>query len=335
MDLEEFNSRAAGDTGSLVGLLLKRGQQSLEPLEGTSVLANPDELNTTKTSRRVGRVAQMPDVLENRSPRSYTNTSTDEDSNFVLKNILSRGTVRSINAEARHLLAVLQSDFVHAHGVDTIVELRLSRASTECVTESAGEVTNLTHVNRDVGVEWARGDGKGVPLVLGDRGHLKEEPLTSLILERGLVELNLDDIVRVADDTGDLGFAAGADLTPETFNEIETTSPQLPSPAQVTDAVGPVIVSCERREALGSVTDEAADSVGVQSEEKRDKEMVSVPEGLERLLTDTRVRSCVHEEHAQKHDVSSDTTSLRIVDLKSADRTNLSLLDVVEVDVMG
>lgn len=166
MDLEEFNTRASRDASSFVGLLLERGQQCLEPFKRASVLADPDELNTTKTSGRVRGVSEMPDVLQNGSPRSNTNTSSDEDSNFVLKDILSRSSIGAVNTQSRHLLAVLQSDFVHTHGVNTVVELGLSGTSTESVSQLAGEVTDLANVDGDIGIERARGDGEGVPLVL-------------------------------------------------------------------------------------------------------------------------------------------------------------------------
>lgn len=76
----------------------------------------------------------MPDVLQNRRPWSDTDTSSDEDGNFVFKNVFGRSSVRAINAQSRHLLAVLQGDFVHAHGVDTVVELSLGGTSTKGVS---------------------------------------------------------------------------------------------------------------------------------------------------------------------------------------------------------
>lgn len=58
--------------------------------------------------------------------------------------------------------------------------------------------------------------------------------------------------------------------------------------------------------------------------------MVGVPEGLERLLTNSVVRSCVHEKHAEQHDVAGDTARLSVVDLQGEDRSDLRYLDVEE-----
>lgn len=277
----------------------------------------------------------MPDVLEDGCPRGDTNTSTDEDGDFVLKYVLSGSTIRSINTESGHLVTVLKSDFVHAHGVDIIVELGLSSTSTKSITQFAGKVSNLTDVDRHIGVEWARSDREWMPLVLGERRHLDEKPLASLVLERRLVELNLNHIVGVSDDSGDLGLTAGSDLTPETLDQVETTGPELPSPSQVTDAVGPELITSKRRDGLGSVSHEASHGMGVETKEKRDKKMVSVPESLKGLLTNTGVGGRVHEKHAEKHDMTGDTTSLDIVNLKGGNGSDLGQFDVVEVDIVS
>ena len=58
--------------------------------------------------------------------------------------------------------------------------------------------------------------------------------------------------------------------------------------------------------------------------------MVGVPEGLERLLANPVVCGRVHEEHAEKHDVASDTARLRVVDLQGENRSDLRDLDVDE-----
>jgi hypothetical protein len=43
----------------------------------------------------------------------------------------------------------------------------------------------------------------------------------------------------------------------------------------------------------------------------------------------------VHEQHAKKHDMASNATRLCVVNLKSRHGTNLGLLDIEEVDVVG
>lgn len=89
----------------------------------------------------------------------------------------------------------------------------------------------------------------------------------------------------------------------------------------------------EWRKGLGSITDEAADSVSVKSKEKRDEQVVCVPEGFERLLANAVVGGSIHQQHAKKHDMACDTTSLGIVDLNSGDGSNLRLLHVIEAIV--
>lgn len=49
-------------------------------------------------------------------------------------------------------------------------------------------------MDRDVRVVRARRDGEWMPLVLGHRRHLQEQPLARLVLEGRLAELDLDDI---------------------------------------------------------------------------------------------------------------------------------------------
>lgn len=112
------------------------------------------------------------------------------------------------------------------------------------------------------------------------------------------MELDLDDIIRVANNTGNFGLATGADLSPEALNKIEASGPEFPSPSEITNTVLPELVAGKRGDGVGSVADEASDSVGVESEEKGDEEVVSVPKGLERLLTNTGMGCGVHEQHA-------------------------------------
>lgn len=212
MDLEEFDARASRHAGCLVGLLFQGGQQCLEPLEGTRVLADPDELDTAESGGWVRRVAQVPNAFEDGSPGRDADASADQDGDFVLEDVLGGGSVRSVDAKTRHLLAILQCYFVHAHGVYAIVELCLRATSACCVTEGASEISDLSYVYGHVGVEGAGRDCERVPLVFGDGRNLQEEPLASLVFERWLVELDLDDIVGMADNTGNLSLATSPDL---------------------------------------------------------------------------------------------------------------------------
>ena len=96
----------------------------------------------------------------------------------------------------------------------------------------------------------------------------------------------------------------------------------------------PVGLACKRRKGVNRVADEAADGVGVESEEEGDKEMVRVPERLERLLADASVCRGEHEQHTKQHDVARDAARLGIVNLQGRHGTDLRLLDVEEVDVV-
>jgi hypothetical protein len=92
--------------------------------------------------------------------------------------------------------------------------------------------------------------------------------------------------VWMADDLDDLSLTPATDLSVETVQEVKTTTEELPSPTFVTDAMGPEVVGVERRKGWSCVTDEAASCVRVHSEQERDKQMMRVPECLERLLSD-------------------------------------------------
>lgn len=58
--------------------------------------------------------------------------------------------------------------------------------------------------------------------------------------------------------------------------------------------------------------------------------MMSVPESLERLLTDLGVSRGVHEKHAQEHDVASDASCLSVMNLESRDFADLRYFNVEE-----
>jgi hypothetical protein len=72
----------------------------------------------------------------------------------------------------------------------------------------------------------------------------------------------------------------------------------------------------------------------IHRQEERDEQVMRVPEGLEALLPDLRMRRSVHEQHAQEHDVPGDSTSLCIMYLNRSLWSNHRSLDVEEVDVM-
>jgi len=74
--------------------------------------------------------------------------------------------------------------------------------------------------------------------------------------------------------------------------------------------------------------------MGVETDHEEEGKVVGVPEGLEALRTNLLVGSGVHEDHDEEHEVTGETTRLGVVDLLSKLLTNLSTLDVDEVDIM-
>ena len=64
--------------------------------------------------------------------------------------------------------------------------------------------------------------------------------------------------------------------------------------------------------------------------QKRDKEVVCVPESLEGLLSDAVMSGGVHEKHTEQHYVSRDTSRLSVMDLECDLRPYLASLHVVK-----
>ena len=132
----------------------------------------------------------------------------------------------------------------------------------------------------------------------------------------------------MADHFDDLGGAAGADLAVDALDEVEGAGPKFPAPPLVADAVVPEGGTGEGRVWKGSVADEAAGGVSVEGKEEGDEEVVSVPEGFVRLLSDLGVGGGVHQEHAKEHDVTCDAAGLRVVDLDCGQGSYLGPLNV-------
>jgi hypothetical protein len=106
----------------------------------------------------------MPDVLQNRSPRCNTNTSTDKDCDFIVKHVLSRGTIGAIDAERWHVLAILECHLVDTRRINTVIQLGLSASGTNGITQCPCEVTDLSNMHGDIRVIRAGCDSKWMPL---------------------------------------------------------------------------------------------------------------------------------------------------------------------------
>jgi signal transduction histidine kinase len=134
----------------------------------------------------------------------------------------------------------------------------------------------------------------------------------------------------VTDDLDDLGLPPAANFTVQTVHEVQTTAYKLPSPALITDAVGPKVLLVERRVGRDRVAHEAVGSVRVHAKQERNEEVVGVPESLERLLSNSVMGRGVDEQHAKQHDMSSDATSFGVVNLQSNLGAHLGSLNIEE-----
>ena len=81
------------------------------------------------------------------------------------------------------------------------------------------------------------------------------------------------------------------------------------------------------------IANKTAGGVAVKSEHEEKCEVMGIPERLEALVADFVVRSCIHEEHDQQHEVASDATGLFIVNVECGDGTDLYIGDQREVKV--
>ena len=331
VDAEELGVGGVAGVGGRLGL--EGRQQGLEPLEAGGVAADPDELDAPEALGRVRAGALVPDVLEDAGPGRDADAGADEHRDLVVEHVFGRGAVGPVDADRRHGLALLQRDFVHAVRVQGVVFLGLGGAGAESVGGGAGPVADLAHVDADVGVEGAGGDGIGVPLVPRHRGDVDEEPLAGFVAHAGFGELDLHRVVGVADHLEDGGGAPRADLAVDALEEVESAGPEFPAPALVADAVRPEVVAGEGGEGEFGVAHEAAGGVGVEGEKEGNEEVVRVPERFEGLLPDLGVRGGVHEEHAEEHDVAGDAAGLGVVDFDGGDGADLGLFDVEEAGI--
>lgn len=135
-------------------------------------------------------------------------------------------------------------------------------------------------------------------------------------------------------DFDDFCLSSTSDLPIDSLAKVEGESNQFPSPALVSQAVSPKFLSGEWRVWVYAVTYEASCGVGVHCQQERDEKMVCVPKRLIALLSDLGVRRCVHQQHAQEHDMSCYPSSFGIVDLHSRLRSDLVPLHVEEIDIM-
>ena len=74
---------------------------------------------------------------------------------FILEDIFGRSTVGTVNPDFRHRLPVLHGNFVHPEGIQAIDIFGLFWATSEAVSEVAGEVADLADMDTDVRIKGA------------------------------------------------------------------------------------------------------------------------------------------------------------------------------------
>jgi hypothetical protein len=131
-------------------------------------------------------------------------------------------------------------------------------------------------------------------------------------------------------DADDFRVSPCSDLAINALRQIQSTGNQLPPPTFVAYAVLPKGLSGEWRYRINSVADETAGSVRVHGQQKGDEEVVGIPKGLERLSPDLAMSGGIHEEHAEKHDMSGNAASFGIENLNSGLVSDLRPLNVEE-----
>lgn len=83
------------------------------------------------------------------------------------------------------------------------------------------------------------------------------------------------------------------------------------------------------------VPHETAGGVGVERQHERDEEVMCVPEGLKCLLPNTMMSGRIDQHHAEKHDMTCDTTRSREMNLDSQLVANVIFFDVVEAEAVS
>ena len=134
----------------------------------------------------------------------------------------------------------------------------------------------------------------------------------------------------MADDFRDFCRSPRVDLTVNALKEIQPSTPELPPPSLIANAVSPEWLTCERRERLYRVPDETASCMGIQSKQERNKQMVGVPKCFVGLLSYLRMSCGEHEQHAEEHYVACDPAGLSIMNLYCCSRSDLISLDIEE-----
>lgn len=120
------------------------------------------------------------------------------------------------------------------------------------------------------------------------------------------------------EDFGQASSTSSADLTPDSFSEVDDTGPDNETPAEVSKAMLGRIEREGRDEVwFDRVPNEATGGMGVETKHEEERKVVGVPEGLKALLSNLRMRGRIHHDHDEEHEMAGDASRLSVVDLKS------------------
>lgn len=86
---------------------------------------------------------------------------------------------------------------------------------------------------------------------------------------------------------------------------------------------------------IGGVPDETASSMCIEGDHEEKCEVVGIPESLEALAADLVMGGRVHDDHDEQHEVTSDATSLFVMDILCGDLPDLCIRDKTEARAGG
>ena len=289
-------SRQEGmDLNKVVQILrLERQQQRLEPFKRLLVTTDPEKVHLVQLGRFGWVVDSVPDTFEHRGKRRHTDTGTHEHCHLVLEDVLRGCSKRSINHDPRQ----------DRHKSIAIAQGLLPLANAFCITSQLfaqllGEIADDTHMDRQVILLWGTGQRERMPLPQRDLGAAQKDVLAGQCMCVFLLDLNLDDLGGMQDDTGNHRLLFGTPFTCDTFHQIDesTSDPVLPETRDVLAVRG----SIGRQQTEGSVER--------KEEEKDQEEMMPVPKDLELLHPDRGQGRDNHDDEDHQHDVARESWS--------------------------
>ena len=146
-------------------LRLNSHEQRSEPLERSEIPANPEEIYFSEPSLLFRVVHTVPDALEDGGKRSHANSSTNEDCNLILENVLRRASKGPIKVHSRQysadsrvpvgLLSIVIQTYDLRLGLFVFVE-----SAANGFGERLCEITNTADVNREIVFFWGASQRK-------------------------------------------------------------------------------------------------------------------------------------------------------------------------------